>query len=143
MSTSNGSSRKATTAKRKPSGNSSNGKGVSLDAIRLRLFEPQREKKEFSLDVVVIGAVVNYEEYLTEKFGQQPATNKVVEMLLEDSLKANADFQSWLREKANRQNANDNAKSNGSESEEDKLLENLIPNANSQAGDKAKTTGGQ
>jgi hypothetical protein len=129
-----------TTSRRKVvggNGNNNNGNGHDMDAIRLRLFEPKREKKDYELDVFIIGQVASYEDYLTETFEQKPASNKVVEMLLEESLKSNSAFQLWLKDKLNRAATNNNGNGNGSEDDE-ALLENLTPNS-----EKNKTAGSQ
>lgn len=92
--------RKKTTVK-KNNGLTSSAKADDLDKIRLRLFEPKREKKEYQLDAHILGMVNDYEEYLTEAFGDKPQSNKVIEILLENSLKGNTPFQKWMVEKAN------------------------------------------
>lgn len=91
--------RKKTTVK-KNNGSYSSARADDLDKIRLRLFEPKREKREYHLDAHILKLVSNYEDYLTEAFDEKPPSNKVIEILLENSLKGNSPFQNWLAAKA-------------------------------------------
>lgn len=95
-----------------------NGSELDFDKIRLRLFEPERDKKEYLLDKIIIKTIEDYEKYLEQKFGQKPASNKVVELLLEESLNNNADFQTWRKTAST---GNGNGKGSHSEEEKDVL----------------------
>ena len=75
------------------------GTNVANDAaIRLRLFDPRREKREYNLDVAVLEQLAAYEAYLYATYGQKPATNKVLELLLDVALSGETGFQNWRKE---------------------------------------------
>ncbi len=63
--------------------------------LLLRLFEPKREKREYLLDENVLALLAAYEAYLFSRYKQKPATNKVVELLIEEALGREANFQTW------------------------------------------------
>lgn len=63
--------------------------------LLLRLFEPKREKREYLLDENVLASLATYEAYLFSLYKQKPATNKVVELLIEEALGREANFQAW------------------------------------------------
>lgn len=106
---------------------SSNG-SVSFDEMRIRLFEPKREKREFNLETGVTELIDDYSEYLTEmNSGQKPSPNGVMETLAINALKGHTEFQSWREKKISaRTNGNGSFKLN--ESDEENLLGNLDAN---------------
>lgn len=114
------------TANRKAAAAPTFGSTKKIESLRLRLFEPERIKKELNLDSVIVKSVEMYEEFLAETFRQKPAQNKVVELLIEDSLENNAPFQTWKKQNTARANENNSAMKSTEEADDaDKVLESL------------------
>lgn len=107
--------------KAKPTPGRNSAKQPDFDEIRFRLFEPQRESREFLIDVTLMEKIGDYELFLTDRFGQKPASNKVIELLLEESLRSNTEFETWRRSTPQKRSAT----AGSDEAEDDEILGNL------------------